>query len=90
MLRDAVAVGGAAGLGKLESMGHVPARLGGLPTGLVVGGLGAFLLPRFVGGKLGSITHDLSLGALCAAGYQIGGGTPVMGEDGLEGGGWGP
>lgn len=89
LMRDVVAGASAAGLGKLEQMGNIPPRIGGIDTALIVGGLGAFVAPRFVKGKVGSLVHDAALGALCVGAYRLGSGQPLMGEDGLEGGGWG-
>jgi hypothetical protein len=89
MFRDVLTAGGAAALGKLEQTGTIPAKIGPLDSALVIGALGAFVVPRFVAGKMGSIAHDLTLGALCIAAYRIGGGAPLMGdEDDLSGGGW--
>ncbi len=88
MMRDVVAAAGAAGLGKLEQSGMLPARLGPIDSALVVGALGAFVAPRFVKGKVGQLVHDATLGALCVGAYRLGQGAPFLGEDGLEGGGW--
>lgn len=90
VFKDVLSAVGAAGLGKLEQTGTIPAKIGPLDSALVIGGLGAFVLPRFVSGKAGSMAHDLTLGALCVAAYRLGSGAPLMGdEDDLSGGGWG-
>jgi hypothetical protein len=95
-MADLVAMGGAAALGKLEQMGTVPARIGPVDSALVIGGLGAFVLPKMVKGKAGRLAHDATLGALCVAGYRLGSGQPLMAgdemaPDDLSGnGGWGP
>lgn len=85
MTRDLIAAGGAAALGLAEQKAIIPARIGPVDSALVVGGLGAFVLPRFVGGRIGSIVHDVTLGALCVGSYRLGTGQPVLGD-----GGWGP
>jgi hypothetical protein len=90
MFRDVLTAAGAAALGKLEQTGTVPAKIGPLDSALVIGALGAFVVPRFVTGKAGSMAHDITLGALCVAAYRIGGGAPLMGdEDDLGAAGWG-
>jgi len=89
MTRDLISAAGAAALGKAEQAGVLPAKVGPLDSALVIGGLGAFVLPRFVGGRGGKIIHDLTLGALCIAAYRLGTGASLMGdEDDLSGGGW--
>jgi hypothetical protein len=88
MMRDATAAAGAFALGKLEQQGIVPARIGPVDSSLVIGALGAFVLPRFVKGKMGRLAHDVTLGALCVGAHRVGTGQPILGEEGLEGGGW--
>lgn len=83
--RDLIAAGGAAALGLAEQKALLPARIGPVDSALVVGGLGAFVLPRFVGGRIGNIVHDATLGALCVGSYRLGAGQPLLGD-----GGWGP
>jgi hypothetical protein len=85
LMADLVTAGGAALLGFAEQKAFVPARIGPVDSALVVGGLGAFVLPRFLGGKVGAIAHDATLGVLCVATYRLGTGSPLMGAGGWEG-----
>ena len=73
VMRDLVVLGGGAALGFAEQ------------KALVIGGLGAFVLPRFVGGRIGTLVHDATLGVCTVGAYRLGTGQPVLGD-----GGWGP
>lgn len=85
MTRDLMTLGGGAALGYAEQKAVLPARIGPIDSALVIGGLGAFVLPRFVGGRIGSMVHDVTLGVCTVGAYRLGTGQPVMGD-----GGWGP
>ena len=90
LMTDALVVVGAAGFGLAESKAVVPSRLGPVDTALVIGGVGALLIPRFVSGTPGRVVHDVTLGALAIASYKLGGGatfwesTPESGWDDVE------
>jgi hypothetical protein len=77
-----VVTGAALGLGYLQKGGNMPPTLLGLNAPLVVGAVGAFAVPHFVGGTVGRLASHVGLGALAVAGVQIGGGAPVMSGDG--------
>jgi hypothetical protein len=85
MTRDLMVLGGGIGLGYAEQKNVVPARIGPIDSALVIGGLGAFVAPRFLGGRIGSAVHDVTLGVCTVGAYRLGTGQPVMGD-----GGWGP
>lgn len=85
VMRDLTVLGGGAALGFAEQKAVVPARIGPVDSALVIGGLGAFVLPRFVGGRIGTFVHDATLGVCTVGSYRLGTGQPVLGD-----GGWGP
>lgn len=88
VMADVVTVAGAAALGAAQKQGIVPARIGPVDTSLAVGAIGAFLLPRFIGGKASQLVHDASLGVLAVAAHQIASGaTTALGDD-PGGAGW--
>lgn len=93
LMKDAAAFAGGAALGYGMKTGAVPARIGpegmAVDSALVLAAIGAFVVPRFVKGKLGSVVHDATLGMAGVAGFNMGSGQPVLGDDdGLSGGGW--
>jgi hypothetical protein len=85
VMRDLTVLAGGAALGYAEQKSVVPARVGPIDSALVIGGLGAFVLPRFVGGRIGAVVHDSTLGVCTVGAYRLGTGAPVLGD-----GGWGP
>lgn len=87
LVRDALVVGGAAGFGLAESKAYVPSRLGPVDTALVVGGVGALVVPRVIGGAPARVIHDLTLGALAVAAYKLGGGATFW-EESTQGSDW--
>lgn len=96
LMKDVAAFGGGVALGYGEKTGVVPARIGpqgmAVDTALVIATLGAFVLPRFLKGRMGAIAHDATLGIAGVAGHRMGSGVPVLGDsaddDGLSGAGW--
>jgi hypothetical protein len=96
LMKDVAAFGGGAALAYGQKTGVVPARVGpqgmAVDTALVIAALGAFVLPRFIKGRMGAIAHDATLGIAGVAGYRMGSGEPVLGDDaeddGLSGAGW--
>lgn len=85
LMGDILAAGGAAAIGFAETKGVLPPRIMSVDSALVIGGIGAFVVPRFVSGKMGSLAHDVTLGALCVATYRLGAGSPILGAGGWEG-----
>lgn len=85
LMGDLVTAAGAAALGFAEAKAVVPGRVGPVDSALVIGGLGAFVAPRFVGGRTGALVHDLTLGVLCVGAYRLGSGSPILGAGGWEG-----
>lgn len=83
--RDLIVLSGGAALGFAEQKAVIPARIGPVDSALLIGGLGAFVLPRFIGGRIGSMVHDATLGVCTVGAYRLGAGQPVLGD-----GGWGP